>query len=156
MLRAGGCSESCMAVGDRKRWIWYHHSNEATRSHLGSQSLACGSGSLPQMVLYVSWAACLHSYHCRRMKNIIVSCKRTPSSSSSLNPNKIQGYLLQVDLTSSCTIFSSRGDVVEIESWVGAAGKNGMRRDWIVRDFNNRQVLARSTRYIYCKLAARI
>ncbi|CAK9201528.1 unnamed protein product [Sphagnum troendelagicum] len=37
------------------------------------------------------------------------------------------------------------GDVVEIESWVGAAGKNGMRRDWIVRDFNNRQVLARST-----------
>jgi hypothetical protein len=105
------------------------------------------------MVLYVSWAACLHSHHCRRMKNIIVSCKRTPSassssSSSSLNPKKIQGYLLQVDLISSCTIFASRGDVVEIESWVGAAGKNGMRRDWIVRDFNNRQVLARSTRYV--------
>lgn len=41
-----------------------------------------------------------------------------------------------------------RGDVVEIDTWVDAAGKNGMRRDWIIRDYNTREIITRATRLI--------
>lgn len=41
-----------------------------------------------------------------------------------------------------------RGDVVEIETWVNAAGKNGMRRDWIIRDYKTHNIITRATRYI--------
>ncbi|KAH7388203.1 hypothetical protein KP509_16G063700 [Ceratopteris richardii] len=37
------------------------------------------------------------------------------------------------------------GDVVEIDSWVNASGKNGMRRDFIVRDCLTGHVRARAT-----------
>eukprot|EP00252_Welwitschia_mirabilis_P012653 TRINITY_DN2796_c0_g1_i1.p1 TRINITY_DN2796_c0_g1~~TRINITY_DN2796_c0_g1_i1.p1 ORF type:complete len:417 (-),score=71.89 TRINITY_DN2796_c0_g1_i1:542-1792(-) len=37
------------------------------------------------------------------------------------------------------------GDIVEIDTWVGASGKNGMRRDWLVRDSKTQQVLTRAT-----------
>lgn len=37
------------------------------------------------------------------------------------------------------------GDVVEIDSWVAAEGKNGMRRDFIVRDYTSGEVIARAT-----------
>lgn len=37
------------------------------------------------------------------------------------------------------------GDMVEIDSWVAAEGKNGMRRDFIVRDYNSGEVIARAT-----------
>lgn len=39
-----------------------------------------------------------------------------------------------------------RGDIIEIDTWVDAAGKNGMRRDWIIRDFKTQQVITRATR----------
>lgn len=39
-----------------------------------------------------------------------------------------------------------RGDVVEIDTWVDAAGKNGMRRDWIIRDCNTQKIITRATR----------
>ncbi|RWW13508.1 hypothetical protein GW17_00022761, partial [Ensete ventricosum] len=40
--------------------------------------------------------------------------------------------LLQIKMT--------RGEVVEIDTWVGASGKNGMRRDWLLRSrFTGRQ-----------------
>lgn len=45
-------------------------------------------------------------------------------------------------------IFHHRGDVVEIDTWVDAAGKNGMRRDWIIRDSNTRNIITKATRYI--------
>ncbi|CAI0446510.1 unnamed protein product [Linum tenue] len=41
--------------------------------------------------------------------------------------------------------YSSWGDIVEIDTWVDAAGKNGMRRDWIIRDFNTKQIITRAT-----------
>ncbi|KAF3626470.1 Palmitoyl-acyl carrier protein thioesterase, chloroplastic [Capsicum annuum] len=41
--------------------------------------------------------------------------------------------------------YSSWGDVVEIDTWVDAAGKNGMRRDWIIRDSNTRKIITRAT-----------
>ncbi|KAF5932898.1 hypothetical protein HYC85_029069 [Camellia sinensis] len=42
--------------------------------------------------------------------------------------------------------YSSWGDVVEIDTWVDAAGKNGMRRDWIIRDYNTQRIITRATR----------
>ncbi|GFZ03909.1 fatty acyl-ACP thioesterases B [Actinidia rufa] len=41
--------------------------------------------------------------------------------------------------------YSSWGDVVEIDTWVDAAGKNGMRRDWIIRDRNSQRIITRAT-----------
>lgn len=41
--------------------------------------------------------------------------------------------------------YSSWGDVVEIDTWVDAAGKNGMRRDWIIRDYNTQEIITRAT-----------
>ncbi|KAI8544008.1 hypothetical protein RHMOL_Rhmol08G0261800 [Rhododendron molle] len=41
--------------------------------------------------------------------------------------------------------YSSWGDVVEIDTWVDAAGKNGMRRDWIIRDSNSQTIITRAT-----------
>ncbi|KAG6413186.1 hypothetical protein SASPL_125892 [Salvia splendens] len=41
--------------------------------------------------------------------------------------------------------YSSWGDVVEIDTWVDAAGKNGMRRDWIIRDYKSQKIITRAT-----------
>ncbi|XP_004235327.2 palmitoyl-acyl carrier protein thioesterase, chloroplastic-like [Solanum lycopersicum] len=41
--------------------------------------------------------------------------------------------------------YSSWGDVVEIDTWVDAAGKNGMRRDWIIRDSNTGNIITKAT-----------
>ncbi|KAH9325037.1 hypothetical protein KI387_005215 [Taxus chinensis] len=41
--------------------------------------------------------------------------------------------------------YPSWGDVVEIDTWVDASGKNGMRRDWLVRDIKTNAVLTRAT-----------
>uniref|UniRef100_Q1W7L7 Acyl-[acyl-carrier-protein] hydrolase n=1 Tax=Elaeis guineensis var. tenera TaxID=51953 RepID=Q1W7L7_ELAGV len=42
--------------------------------------------------------------------------------------------------------YPSWGDVVEVDTWVGPAGKNGMRRDWHVRDHRTGQTILRATR----------
>lgn len=44
-------------------------------------------------------------------------------------------------------IHMNRGEVVEIDTWVGASGKNGMRRDWQLRSQATGLVFARATRY---------
>lgn len=41
--------------------------------------------------------------------------------------------------------YPSWGDIVEIDTWVGASGKNGMRRDWLVRDSKTNAILTRAT-----------
>ncbi|XAR50352.1 Oleoyl-[acyl-carrier-protein] hydrolase [Bertholletia excelsa] len=41
--------------------------------------------------------------------------------------------------------YSSWGDVVEIDTWVDAAGKNGMRRDWIIRDIKTQKIITKAT-----------
>ncbi|KAG1330053.1 palmitoyl-acyl carrier protein thioesterase, chloroplastic [Cocos nucifera] len=41
--------------------------------------------------------------------------------------------------------YPSWGDVVEVDTWVGASGKNGMRRDWHVRDYRTGQTILRAT-----------
>jgi len=41
--------------------------------------------------------------------------------------------------------YPSWGDVVEVDTWVGATGKNGMRRDWHVRDYRTGQTILRAT-----------
>ncbi|XP_013605809.1 PREDICTED: palmitoyl-acyl carrier protein thioesterase, chloroplastic-like [Brassica oleracea var. oleracea] len=37
------------------------------------------------------------------------------------------------------------GDVVEVDTWVSKSGKNGMRRDWLVRDCNTGEILTRAS-----------
>ncbi|GAU45623.1 hypothetical protein TSUD_253990 [Trifolium subterraneum] len=37
------------------------------------------------------------------------------------------------------------GEVLEIDTWVGASGKNGMRRDWLIRSKATGRVFARAT-----------
>ncbi|XP_020239237.1 palmitoyl-acyl carrier protein thioesterase, chloroplastic isoform X3 [Cajanus cajan] len=37
------------------------------------------------------------------------------------------------------------GDVVQVDTWVSASGKNGMRRDWLVRDIKTGEVYARAS-----------
>ncbi|XP_057972848.1 palmitoyl-acyl carrier protein thioesterase, chloroplastic-like [Malania oleifera] len=41
--------------------------------------------------------------------------------------------------------YSSWGDVVEVDTWVDAAGKNGMRRDWLIRDYKTQRIITRAT-----------
>lgn len=41
------------------------------------------------------------------------------------------------------TIF--RGEILEVDTWVGASGKNGMRRDWQIRSHATGHVFARAT-----------
>ncbi|XP_068652201.1 palmitoyl-acyl carrier protein thioesterase, chloroplastic-like [Aristolochia californica] len=37
------------------------------------------------------------------------------------------------------------GDVVEVDTWVSATGKNGLRRDWLIRNANTGQIYTRAT-----------
>ncbi|GAA0183536.1 hypothetical protein Leryth_022532 [Lithospermum erythrorhizon] len=37
------------------------------------------------------------------------------------------------------------GDVVQVDTWVAASGKNGMRRDWLVRDSKTGHILTRAS-----------
>lgn len=37
------------------------------------------------------------------------------------------------------------GDVVQVDTWVAAAGKNGMRRDWVLRDYKTGEILTRAS-----------
>ncbi|WOG92605.1 hypothetical protein DCAR_0311878 [Daucus carota subsp. sativus] len=37
------------------------------------------------------------------------------------------------------------GDVVQVDTWVAPSGKNGMRRDWLLRDYNTGEILTRAT-----------
>ncbi|CAA6666322.1 unnamed protein product [Spirodela intermedia] len=41
--------------------------------------------------------------------------------------------------------YPSWGDVVEVDTWVSASGKNGMRRDWHVHDSQTGQTITRAT-----------
>ena len=41
---------------------------------------------------------------------------------------------------------SCRGDVVQVDTWVSASGKNGMRRDWLVSDSKTGEILTRASR----------
>ncbi|KAF8676484.1 hypothetical protein HU200_047041 [Digitaria exilis] len=37
------------------------------------------------------------------------------------------------------------GEVLDIDTWVGSSGKNGMRRDWLIRGRNSGEVFVRAT-----------
>ncbi|KAL9261481.1 Palmitoyl-acyl carrier protein thioesterase, chloroplastic-like protein [Drosera capensis] len=37
------------------------------------------------------------------------------------------------------------GDVVQVDTWVCPSGKNGMRRDWLLRDSNTGEIMARAS-----------
>ncbi|XP_047327049.1 palmitoyl-acyl carrier protein thioesterase, chloroplastic-like [Impatiens glandulifera] len=37
------------------------------------------------------------------------------------------------------------GDVVQVDTWVAQSGKNGMRRDWLVRNYNTGEILTRAS-----------
>ncbi|CAL9168647.1 unnamed protein product [Musa hybrid cultivar] len=41
--------------------------------------------------------------------------------------------------------YPSWGDIVEVDTWVGASGRNGMRRDWHVRDYRTGQTILRAS-----------
>ncbi|TVU33746.1 hypothetical protein EJB05_15550, partial [Eragrostis curvula] len=42
------------------------------------------------------------------------------------------------------------GEVLDIDTWVGSSGKNGMRRDWLIRGRNSGDILVRATRQASC------
>ncbi|CAH2038564.1 unnamed protein product [Thlaspi arvense] len=46
---------------------------------------------------------------------------------------------------SMLSLVFTRGDVVEVDTWVSQSGKNGMRRDWLVRDCNSGEILTRAS-----------
>ncbi|CAO2841426.1 unnamed protein product [Amaranthus hypochondriacus] len=37
------------------------------------------------------------------------------------------------------------GDVVQVDTWVSSSGKNGMRRDWLIRDCDTGEILTRAS-----------
>ncbi|KAI3709502.1 hypothetical protein L2E82_39264 [Cichorium intybus] len=37
------------------------------------------------------------------------------------------------------------GDMVQVDTWVAASGKNGMRRDWMIRDCKTGEILTRAS-----------
>ncbi|KAL7586149.1 hypothetical protein Lser_V15G39109 [Lactuca serriola] len=37
------------------------------------------------------------------------------------------------------------GDVVQVDTWVAPSGKNGMRRDWLLRDWKTGEILTRAS-----------
>lgn len=39
---------------------------------------------------------------------------------------------------------------MEVDTWVGPSGKNGMRRDWLIRSRLTGRVFCRATRYARC------
>ena len=39
-----------------------------------------------------------------------------------------------------------RGDEIEVETWIDVVGKNGTRRDWIIRDRCTKEIIAKATR----------
>ncbi|KAI4377119.1 hypothetical protein MLD38_014803 [Melastoma candidum] len=41
--------------------------------------------------------------------------------------------------------YPSWGDTVQVDTWVSSSGKNGMRRDWLVRDCTTGEVLTRAS-----------
>ncbi|KAJ1417889.1 HotDog domain superfamily [Sesbania bispinosa] len=41
--------------------------------------------------------------------------------------------------------YSKWRDEIEVDTWFDAAGKNGMRRDWIIRDNYTKEIIARAT-----------
>ncbi|KAI4380681.1 hypothetical protein MLD38_006844 [Melastoma candidum] len=41
--------------------------------------------------------------------------------------------------------YPSWGDTVQVDTWVSSSGKNGMRRDWLVRDCMTGEVLTRAS-----------
>jgi hypothetical protein len=43
--------------------------------------------------------------------------------------------------------FCCRGDTVEVDTWVSANGKNGMRRDWHIRDSITGDTILKATRF---------
>jgi hypothetical protein len=55
-------------------------------------------------------------------------------------------FIYWVSLHMLLLLDNDRGDVVEIDTWVASSGKNGMRRDWIIRDRNTKNMIARATR----------
>lgn len=40
------------------------------------------------------------------------------------------------------------GNVIEIDTSVTAYGKNVMRRDWNIREYKTKRIIARATRYL--------
>lgn len=46
----------------------------------------------------------------------------------------------------ACILMCYRGDVVQVDTWVAASGKNGMRRDWLLRDYDTGEILTRASR----------
>ncbi|GMN37282.1 hypothetical protein TIFTF001_006687 [Ficus carica] len=41
--------------------------------------------------------------------------------------------------------YPSWGDVVQVETWACASGRNGVRRDWLIRDYNTCKTLLRAS-----------
>ncbi|GFZ15948.1 hypothetical protein Acr_25g0003570 [Actinidia rufa] len=57
----------------------------------------------------------------------------------------IESILNLLQETALNHVWMSGGEVIEIDTWVGASGKNGMRRDWLVRSHATGLVFARAT-----------
>lgn len=47
-----------------------------------------------------------------------------------------------------CFLLLYRGDTVQVDTWVSASGRNGMRRDWLVYDCKTGDNLTRASRLV--------
>jgi hypothetical protein len=57
-------------------------------------------------------------------------------------------HLDSTDLCSEfANLFCCRGDTVEVNTWVSANGKNGMRRDWHICDSITGETILKATRF---------
>ncbi|GJV37261.1 oleoyl-acyl carrier protein thioesterase, chloroplastic-like protein [Tanacetum coccineum] len=57
----------------------------------------------------------------------------------------IANLLQEVIFTTLAYIMTNRSDVVEIETWCQSEGRIGTRRDWILKDYANGEVIGRAT-----------
>ncbi|KAJ6891042.1 origin recognition complex subunit 4 family protein [Populus alba x Populus x berolinensis] len=57
----------------------------------------------------------------------------------------IRSYEVGADKSATLESILNLFQMVEIETWVGASGKNGMRRDWLIRSQATGHVFARAT-----------
>ncbi|KAL2929259.1 Palmitoyl-acyl carrier protein thioesterase chloroplastic [Bienertia sinuspersici] len=62
-------------------------------------------------------------------------------------PEMCKKNLIWVVTRMHCLVdrYPTWGDVVQVDTWVSSSGKNGMRRDWLVRDCSTGETLTRAS-----------
>lgn len=123
---AGDSTEPCDVLWACWRRFRCDTADEPQEAHMGRHKNQHPGRQVQQMVITTA----MHTYIKETLILVIISHVCLPGS----------GFHM--------FLWPDRGDVVEIDTWVASSGKNGMRRDWIIRDRNTKNMIARATRYI--------